>query len=365
MLYERMVRPVLFRVGRGDSEAAHEKTLSWLSGLSGQTWLVNLMGRVNQVKDPCRVFGIDFPNAVGLAAGLDKNGVAVHTWPGLGFGFMEIGTVTWRAQPGNPRPRLYRLPGSNGLINRMGFNNDGAQALAKRLAGGVKPTIPIGISLGKSKSTPLEQAADDYVASFVELYRFADYFAVNVSSPNTPGLRNLQDAEGLSTILRALRDQDARLSAGGPGKPVLVKIAPDLTESAISQALEVCLSHGVAGVIATNTTLGRDGVAASDMERAAQPGGLSGGPLRNIAKSVVSFVHRETGGRLPIIGVGGITDARHAAELVDAGASLVQLYTGFIYSGPKLVRRAAKASRRAQQNRYNAGAGHSRGGHHG
>ncbi|HIW62683.1 MAG TPA: quinone-dependent dihydroorotate dehydrogenase [Candidatus Stackebrandtia excrementipullorum] len=365
MLYERMVRPVLFRVGRGDAEAAHEKTLSWLGGLSGQTWLVNLMGKVNRVKDPCRVFGIDFPNAVGLAAGMDKNGVAVHTWPGLGFGFMEIGTVTWRAQPGNPRPRLYRLPESKALINRMGFNNDGAQALAKRLASGVKPAIPIGISLGKSKSTPLEQAAEDYAASFVELYRFADYFAVNVSSPNTPGLRNLQDAEGLSAVLRALQEEDTRLSAGGPRKPVLVKIAPDLTETAISQALEVCMSHGVAGVIATNTTLGRDGVVGTEIERAAQPGGLSGGPLRNIAKPVVSFVHRETGGRLPIVGVGGVTEPRHAAELVDAGASLVQLYTGFVYSGPKLVRRAAKAVRRAQENRHVPRSRRSHGGRHG
>ena len=362
MLYERMVRPILFRVGRGDPEAAHEKTLSWLSSLSAQTWLVNLMGRVNQVKNPLRVFGLDFPNPVGLAAGLDKNGVAVHAWPGMGFGFMEIGTVTWRPQPGNPRPRLYRLPASKALINRMGFNNDGAQALAERLAGGVKPAIPIGISLGKSKTTPLEQACDDYVASFVELYRFADYFAVNVSSPNTPGLRNLQDAQGLSSILGALREQDARLAAGGPAKPVLVKIAPDLTETAIAEALEVCLAHGVAGIIATNTTLGRDGVSPPDLERAAQPGGLSGGPLRNIAKPVVSFVHRETAGRLPIIGVGGITAPHHAAELVDAGASLVQLYTGFIYSGPKLVRRAAKAARRGRQRQVTPP--HSQGGHH-
>lgn len=351
MLYERTVRPVLFRVGRGDPETAHEKTLSWLSGVGGQPWLLKLLTQVNQVKDPCRLFGLDFPNVVGLAAGLDKNGVAVQTWSALGFGFMEIGTVTWRPQPGNPRPRLYRLPASKALINRMGFNNEGAQALARRLGSGVKPPIPVGISLGKSKSTPLEQAADDYVASFVELYRFADYFAVNVSSPNTPGLRNLQDAEGLSTILHALREQNSRLSGGGPGKPILVKIAPDLTETAIGQALEVCLSHGVSGIIATNTTLGRDGVAADDRERAAQPGGLSGAPLRNIALPVVSFVNRETGGRLPVVGVGGITEPRHAAELIDAGASLVQLYTGFIYSGPKLVRRAAKAARQSLQAR--------------
>ncbi|GAA4895788.1 dihydroorotate oxidase A [Stackebrandtia albiflava] len=365
MLYRRMVRPVLYRVGRGDPEVAHERTLGWLGSISGKPWLLDALSRLNVVRDPCRVFGIDFPNAVGLAAGMDKNGVALHAWPALGFGFMEIGTVTWRAQPGNPRPRLYRLPDSNALINRMGFNNDGAQALARRLASGPRPKVPVGISLGKSKATPLDRAVDDYVASFVELYRFADYFAVNVSSPNTPGLRNLQDADELATILRALYEEGVHLAGGGRPKPILVKIAPDLTETAIGQALEVCLSHGVSGVIAANTTLGRDGVAASDLERAAQPGGLSGGPLREITRSIVSFVYRETSGRLPVIGVGGITAPDHAAALIDAGASLVQLYTGLVYSGPRLVKGAARAARRSSHQTRSPRPRPQGGGHHG
>lgn len=349
MLYRRMVRPALYRVGRGDPEVAHERTLKWLSDVATKPWILNAMSKANVVKDPCRVFGIDFPNAVGLAAGMDKNGVAINAWPALGFGFVEIGTVTWRAQPGNPRPRLYRLPDSQALINRMGFNNDGAQALAGRLGSAGRAPVPIGISLGKSKSTPLEQAVDDYLASFTALYRYGDYFAVNVSSPNTPGLRNLQGAEELATILTALYNEGTHLSQGGRPKPILVKIAPDLTEHAIGQALEVCMSHGVSGIIATNTTLGRDGVAKTDIGRAAQPGGMSGAPLRSITKSIVSFVHRETSGRLPIIGVGGITAGEHAGELIDAGASLVQLYTGLVYSGPGLVRQAAKSARQRSQ----------------
>lgn len=347
MFYRRAIRPVLFRMGRGDTEAAHDRTLEILADSAQKSWLRPILGGLGPpVRDPRRVFGIDFPNAVGLAAGMDKDGVALQAWPAVGFGFMELGTVTWQAQPGNPRPRLYRLRDSNALINRMGFNNDGARALAARLRSGPRPEVPVGVSLGKSKNTPLEHAVDDYLASFAALYPHADYFAVNVSSPNTPGLRNLQEAEHLNALLHALHAENTHLARGMRPKPVLVKIAPDLTESAIAQALEVCLANGVAGVIATNTTLARDGVAESDVERCAQPGGLSGGPLRNIAKDVVAFVHRETAGRLPIIGVGGIVKPDHAAQLVDAGASLVQLFTGLVYTGPSLVRGAAKAARR-------------------
>jgi dihydroorotate dehydrogenase len=350
MFYRGMVRPALFRLGRGDPETAHERTLQWLASAAGKPAVLNAMSKLNVISDPVRVFGVDFRNAVGLAAGMDKNAVALAAWPALGFGFVEVGTVTWRAQPGNPRPRLYRLPESEALINRMGFNNDGAQALAGRLGAGPHPGVPVGISLGKSKATPLDQAVDDYLASFSALYRYGDYFAVNVSSPNTPGLRKLQDAEHLSAILAALYAEGKHLSQGGRPKPILVKIAPDLTEPAIAQALEVCLAHGVSGVIAANTTLGRDGVAGPDLERSAQPGGLSGRPLRDITRSIVSFVYRETRGRLPIIGVGGITAGDDAGRLFDAGASLVQLYTGFVYQGPSLVRDSAKAIRdRSQQ----------------
>ena len=363
MFYRQMVRPMLYRMGRGDPEMAHERTLEWLKGLGEKPALVNALNRVNAVRDPCRVFGIDFPNAVGLAAGMDKDGTALAAWPALGFGFVELGTVTWWAQNGNPRPRLYRLPESQALINRMGFNNEGAQAMADRLANAPR-SIPVGISIGKSKSTPLEQALDDYVASFNALHRYGDYFAINVSSPNTPGLRKLQDAQQLAQILKELYYEAKRLSPTGRGKPLLVKLAPDLTEHAMAEAIEVCLNNGASGIIAANTTLGRDGLAASDLDRSAQSGGLSGKPLRLINKAVVSFVHRETAGRLPIIGVGGIASGSDAAELIDAGASLVQLYTGLVYQGPTLVRKAARGARKQLQERasYSAPQQHPQGG---
>ncbi|HZE39827.1 MAG TPA: quinone-dependent dihydroorotate dehydrogenase [Stackebrandtia sp.] len=346
MFYRRMVRPWLFRMGRGDPEVAHERTVGMLA--DAKPWMLSSMSKLYSVSDPRRVFGIEFPNAVGLAAGMDKDGAATAAWPSLGFGFVELGTVTWRAQPGNPRPRLYRLPESKALINRMGFNNNGAQALAAELGRGPKPEVPIGISLGKSKATPLEHAVDDYLASFTALYRYGDYFAVNVSSPNTPGLRTLQDAEALTTILRALVAEASHLSGGRAGKPILVKIAPDLTEPAIAQALEVCYSCGAAGVIAANTTLARDGVAPSENAKAAQSGGLSGKPLLRITEAIVKFVHRETGGKLPIIGVGGIGSPGDALRLMDAGSSLVQVFTGLVYNGPSLVRRSARAIRKAE-----------------
>jgi len=281
------------------------------------------------------VFGVHFPNPVGLAAGMDKNGLALPAWPALGFGFVEVGTVTARAQPGNDKPRLFRLTDSEAVINRMGFNNAGAAALAQRLRALGPIGVPLGVSLGKSKVTPLGEAVQDYLTSYELLHPYADYIAVNVSSPNTPGLRSLQDKSSIAELLGAL-----------VGKvPVLVKIAPDLTEPAIAELLEVCLSHGAAGVIATNTTLARDGLAEADRPRAAEAGGLSGRPLTELARKVVHFVHTETGGRLPIIGVGGIMEAGDAARLFDAGASLVQLYSGFIYKGPALVKAAALAHR--------------------
>ncbi|MFC3744806.1 quinone-dependent dihydroorotate dehydrogenase [Paractinoplanes deccanensis] len=331
-LFESTVRPVLFRLGGGDAEAAHEFTLHRLAGLPAPVRA--LMRARYATSAPVEAFGVRFPNAVGLAAGMDKNGIALPAWPALGFGFVEVGTVTAKAQPGNDKPRLFRLRDSEAIINRMGFNNAGAAALASRLAALGPIGVPLGVSLGKSKVTPLEEAVDDYLTSHRLLHPYADYIAVNVSSPNTPGLRTLQDKSAIADLLSALV---------GP-KPVLVKIAPDLTEPAIAELLEVCLSHGAAGVIATNTTLARDGLAEGDQPRAAEAGGLSGRPLTEKARKVVHFVHTETGGRLPIIGVGGIMEAGDASRLLDAGATLVQLYSGFIYRGPALVRAAARAT---------------------
>ncbi|MEV6493837.1 quinone-dependent dihydroorotate dehydrogenase, partial [Actinoplanes sp. NPDC051633] len=287
--FERALRPVLFRVGGGDAEKAHEFTLRRLAGLGSRS--LALMRRRYAVSKPVDVFGVRFPNPVGLAAGMDKNGVALNAWPALGFGFVEVGTVTAHAQPGNDRPRLFRLRDSEAIINRMGFNNEGASALAARLEAAGDLGYPLGVSLGKSKITPLDAAVEDYVTSYNLLQQHADYIAINVSSPNTPGLRTLQDKSAIASLLGALAGKT----------PVLVKIAPDLAEPAIADLLEVCLAHRAAGVIATNTTLARDGLAAADQPRAAEAGGLSGRPLTEKARKVVHFVHEETGGALPII----------------------------------------------------------------
>ncbi len=330
MIFEKIVRPVLFKVGGGDAERAHEWTLKRLSKLGPR--VQNALHRQFAVAAPKTVFGVRFPNAVGLAAGMDKIGVALPVWPSLGFGFVEVGTVTAHAQPGNDKPRLFRLPASEAVINRMGFNNPGAAALAERLKAVGPIGVPLGVSLGKSKVTPIDEAVEDYLTSYTLVRPYADYIAVNVSSPNTPGLRSLQDRAHLDALLSTL-----------VGKvPVLVKIAPDLTEPAIAEVLQACTDHGAAGVIATNTTLSRDGLAPADQARASQAGGLSGRPLTERSFKVVDFVHRETGGALPIIGVGGIFDPDDAARLVDVGASLVQLYTGFLYRGPGLVKAVAR-----------------------
>ncbi|GGJ86605.1 dihydroorotate dehydrogenase (quinone) [Pilimelia anulata] len=340
-VFERLVRPALFRLGGGDAETAHEWTLARLAGLARRPALLRALAARYAVAAPRTVFGVRFPNAVGLAAGMDKNGVALPAWPALGFGFVEVGTVTRHAQPGNDRPRLFRLVDSAAVVNRMGFNNAGADALAARLAALPAPLgVPLGVSLGKSKATPLEEAVEDYLYSYDALAAHADYIAVNVSSPNTPGLRALQDRDSLDALLAALVGRPVPGRAGGP-PPVLVKLAPDLTDAAIADALAVCTARGAAGVIATNTTLSRDGLAAADAGRAAEAGGLSGAPLAARARAVVAFIHRETGGALPVVGVGGILAADDAARLLDAGAALVQVYSGFIYRGPALVRAAA------------------------
>ena len=338
-LFESAVRPVLFRLGGGDAESAHEFTLNRLAGLPAPVRAA-LRGRY-ATDAPVEVFGVRFANRIGLAAGMDKNGRALLAWPALGFGFVEVGTVTAQPQPGNDRPRLFRLRDSEAIINRMGFNNAGAAALADRLAALGPIGVPLGVSLGKSKVTPLAEAVDDYLKSYRLLHPYADYIAVNVSSPNTPGLRTLQDKSAISDLLTTMAGET----------PVLVKIAPDLTEPAVAELLEVCLAKGAAGVIATNTTLSRDGLAPADQPRASEAGGLSGHPLTEKARKVVHFVHTETAGRLPIIGVGGVMTPDDATALLDAGASLVQLYTGFIYHGPALIRAAARAAAARPQTR--------------
>jgi dihydroorotate dehydrogenase len=335
VIYDRLVRPTLFRLGGGDAETAHHTTMTALSRLSRAAPAIATLRRWNGVDDPRTVFGVRFPSAVGLAAGMDKDGAALKAWPALGFGFVEVGTVTRHPQPGNPRPRLFRLRDSGAIINRMGFNNAGADALAARLATLGPIGVPLGISIGKSKVTPVDEAVGDYVHSMRALRRFADYVAINVSSPNTPGLRGLQDRTMLDELVGALQ-------AEADGTPLLVKIAPDLTDDAIAEVLQVCADHGVAGLIATNTTLSRDGITLRDAALAAEAGGLSGRPLTERAREVVGFIHREAP-ELPVIGVGGISTVDDAERMLEAGASLLQLYTGFIFGGPPLVRSINRA----------------------
>lgn len=343
------VRPLLLRLGGGDPEVIHEWTLKRLERLSRWPRVIRvLQRRYGAPGGADTVFGVRFPSPVGLAAGMDKDGRALPAWPGFGFGFVEVGTVTRHPQPGNPRPRLFRLSASEAIINRMGFNNRGAEALATRLAALGPLPFPIGISLGKSKTTPLHRAVDDYLDSLRILHRYGDYFAVNVSSPNTPGLRGLQDRAHLAGLLGRLRAEAGALAGENLPKPLLVKLAPDLDDHAIGELLQVCAEQGIAGVIATNTTIARSGIAPVDAATASEPGGLSGRPLRERAREVVRFIHRETGGSLPVIGVGGILDADDAVRMFDAGARLVQLYTGLVFRGPDLVREinlAAAAAR--------------------
>jgi dihydroorotate dehydrogenase len=346
MIYRHLVRPLLFALTRDDPERAHEITIGLLRQVAGRAWLLRLAESLFTIRDPRlqrEVCGIRFPNPVGLAGGFDKDGVAVPALAALGFGFIEVGTVTLRPQPGNPRPRVFRLPASRALINRMGFNNSGAEALARHLHQSWPARVPVGVSLGKNKATPEERTAEDYCRALRLLHPRFDYFAVNVSSPNTPGLRRLQGREELDALLGRLQAAAAELDEAAPPKPLLVKIAPDLNPEQIGEILDVCLGHRVAGIIATNTTIARGGIAGADRAFADQSGGLSGRPLAARARDVVAFVHRETGGRLPIIGVGGVQSADDALRMFDAGASLVQLYTGLIYRGIALVKEINRA----------------------
>jgi dihydroorotate dehydrogenase len=345
VFYEKCVRRALFTL---DPEHAHEVAIDALALLGWMPPLCRVMERFHMLPGgetrPVQAFGLTFPNAVGLAAGFDKNARAWPAAAALGFGHVEIGTVTALAQPGNDRPRAFRYPSEEAVINRMGFNNHGAEAIAQRLARHAPPgqrKIPLGINLGKSKLAPLDQAVADYLASFALLAGLADYLVLNVSSPNTPGLRQLQDGDRLRELIGAITTANkARATRPGESrKPILLKIAPDLNFRQIDAVLEAIAEFGLDGIIATNTTLARPGY----FESVTQAGGLSGAPLRRRSTEIINYIARATGGRLPIIGSGGIMDTAAAGEKLDAGATLVQLYTGLIYRGPFFAAEVARA----------------------
>ena len=330
--YERLVRPLLFSF---DAETAHHLAIALLRGAAHVDPVLRALKIFQPLSKPKTLFGLTFPNPVGLAAGFDKNGVALPALAALGFGFIEIGTVTAKPQPGNPKPRIFRFPEQQALINSLGFNNDGADAIAVRLRklrnSGRWPAVPVGINIGKSKITPLEGATEDYLYSFRQLREFADYIVLNVSSPNTPGLRELQGRAALSQLLIAL----ARENEGV--KPVLIKIAPDLAAGHVEEVIATCEQNGVAGIIATNTTVDHSSIAPG-LDR---PGGLSGAPLREKSTALVRTI--ATRSTIPIVASGGIFDADSAREKFEAGAQLVQIYTGFIYRGPRLLREICTA----------------------
>lgn len=350
--YERVLRPVLFASYGGDPEKIHERMIELLAGPGSRPAVRRAVAALAATTGrPIEVAGVRFPSRVGLAAGMDKDGSAALSWQSLGFGFAELGTVTAKGQPGNERPRVFRLPGSGALINRMGFNNPGAAVVAAGLAsrgiyrGNGRAGIPVGISIGKTKLTPVEEAVDDYRASLRALAPHADYLAVNVSSPNTPGLRTLQSQEALRSLLSALVGEAASLaSAGQPPVPIFVKVAPDLSNDELDEVAAVAGDVGIAGIIATNTTLARDGLAPWEAARGEEAGGLSGAPLAVRSLYVVRRLAQATS--LPIIGCGGIMTARQATAMFDAGASLVQLYTGFLYRGPALAAAINRADRK-------------------
>ncbi|MGE5208553.1 MAG: quinone-dependent dihydroorotate dehydrogenase [Alphaproteobacteria bacterium] len=326
--YERFVRPLLFSL---DAETAHHFALGLLRRASQFDLALRALKSFQPLSKSKTLFGLSFPNPIGLAAGLDKNGVALPAWAALGFGFIEIGTVTAKAQPGNPKPRIFRLPGQQALINRLGFNNDGADAIAHRLQAlrqsGRWPAVPVGINIGKSRATPLEAAIDDYLYSFRLLRDFADYITLNISSPNTPGLRELQEPQKLSQLLQAISNEAETAS-----KPVMVKISPDLPATELKKIVTICEEHNVAGIIATNTTLDHSSILPNEDHE----GGLSGAPLREKATAFVREIAAQS--VIPVIASGGICDGESAREKFEAGAQLVQLYTGLVYHGPHLLR---------------------------
>ncbi len=335
MLYT-LAKSLMFSM---DAERSHEIALNAMN-VSAALGLPSLMGAEN-LEVPTEVMGIRFPNPVGLAAGLDKNGSAIDGLAAMGFGFIEVGTVTPRPQLGNPKPRLFRIPEHNAIINRMGFNNQGVDALLANVDRARYKGV-LGINIGKNKDTANEHANDDYLYCLRKVYSRASYVAVNISSPNTPGLRTLQFGDSLNTLLESLKNEQAKqANLHDRYVPIAVKIAPDMTDEEIEMVAESLKTYEMDGVIATNTTLSREGVEDSVLQREA--GGLSGAPVRNKSTKVIRSLSKALDGALPIIGVGGITEGFDAAEKIEAGASLVQVYTGFIYKGPTLISDSVRA----------------------
>lgn len=334
-MYKSIIRPILFRF---DPERVHHFTfgsISFLNKIPGVSALIRSMYQLNNPKLEREVFGLKFKNPVGLAAGLDKDAKIYNELDNFGFGFIEIGTITPKPQIGNPKKRLFRLKEDAGIINRMGFNNSGVEVAVQRLK--KNKGVLIGGNIGKNKDTPNENAVEDYKICFHALYDYVDYFVVNVSSPNTPNLRELQDKEPLTQLLRTLQTLNQQKNQP---KPILLKIAPDLTDEQLLDIIDIVSETKIAGVIATNTTISRDGL---QSENKKETGGLSGQPLKHRSTEVIRFLHEKSHGAFPIIGVGGIHSAEDAMEKLNAGASLVQIYTGFIYEGPKLIKAINKA----------------------
>ncbi|WP_020536684.1 quinone-dependent dihydroorotate dehydrogenase [Lewinella cohaerens] len=341
MLYTKLLKPLLFRLA---PEQAHHLTVKLLETslmIPGVSAIMRNQYHLVDTRLRRQCFGIDFPNPVGLAAGFDKDGRYFHAMSNLGFGFIEIGTVTPRPQGGNPQPRLFRLPKDKALINRMGFNNEGVDALVERLKKGRPEGVVIGGNIGKNKDTPNEKATDDYLICFEKLFPYVDYFVVNVSSPNTPNLRDLQEKEPLTKLLSTLQQRNKEEASP---KPILLKIAPDLTDGQLDDILEIAKATELAGIIATNTTISREGLETNTTEVSTiGNGGLSGAPLRKRATEVIRYLAEHSKGELPIVGVGGITSGQDAVDKLAAGACLIQVYSGLIYAGPTLVKDICKA----------------------
>jgi dihydroorotate dehydrogenase len=342
--YRHCIQPILFAQ---DAERAHDFTLKILARASRDEFICNAIEKFfSAPKLPVELFGLKFQNPIGLAAGMDKFATAVPIWEKLGFGFCELGGVTWHAQDGNSEPRMFRAISEEAIVNRMGFNNPGAEVFAQKLSDWKKsgrwPKHPVGINLGKSKITLLEKAAEDYANSFRVLRDLADFFVVNVSSPNTPNLRQLQDKSALDEILAAIQEVQNPKSKVQSQKPVLVKIAPDLSFEAIDEILELALSRQIAGIVATNTTISRPQTNDSISQKIySETGGLSGKPLRERSTEIIRHIFKRTNGKLPIIGVGGIFNADDAWEKITAGASLLQIYTGIVFEGPGIAKKIA------------------------